>query len=176
MRYKIKDIGDEGVEIRVPITAAWLESECPDLEAKPGPTGLTLTGRLDRSGEDYLLRGDLRGELEMTCGRCLEPAKVEVDVPVAVSYVEKDEHQDEDDDEADDDDGDVLTFENGQIDLGPEIHDEILLALPIGPLCRPECAGICPVCGGNRNLNPCDCEEQQRVANSKLSTLKNLKV
>jgi uncharacterized protein len=173
MRYKIKDIGDEGVEICVPVTAAWLASECPDLDAKPGPAGLQLIGRLDPSGEDFLLRGDLRGELLTTCGRCLEPATVQLDSPVAVSYVEEDEAKT---DEAEEDDGDILSFSGGQIDLGPEIHDEILLALPIGPLCRPDCAGICPVCGGNRNLNPCDCEEQQRIANSKLSALKNIKV
>src|SRR5689334_5551405 len=104
MRYKIKDIGDEGVEIRVPVTAAWLESELPDLEARPAAAGLELTGRLEKSGEDYLLRGDLRGDLEMTCGRCLEPATVHIDAPVAVSYVETDEDSD---DEAEEDDGDI---------------------------------------------------------------------
>ena len=172
MRYKIKDIGDAGLEIQVPVTAAWLAEDCPDLEARPGDGGISLTARLESSGDDsYLLRGDLRGEVVMTCGRCLEPAAVQIDVPVTVSYVE--EHQGKD---ADEDDGDVLTFSGGEIDLGPEIHDEILLALPIGPLCRPDCAGICSVCGGNRNANPCSCEEQQRVANSKLSALKDLKV
>jgi len=109
----------------------------------------------------------------MTCGRCLEAATVHLDSPVAVSYVEEDEAKTDDSEE---DDGDILSFSGGVIDLGPEIHDEILLAVPIGPLCRPDCAGICPVCGGNRNLKPCDCEEQQRVANSKLSALKNIKV
>jgi uncharacterized protein len=173
MRYKIKDIGDEGVEIRVPVTAAWLQTECPDLEARPGESGLELTGRLERSGEDFLLRGDLRGDLLTTCGRCLEPATVHVDQPVAVSFVEEDEAKDDEDEE---DAGDVLSFSGGEIDLGPELRDEILLAMPIGPLCRPECGGICSVCGGNRNLTPCDCEEQQRIRNSKLSALKNIKV
>jgi uncharacterized protein len=46
----------------------------------------------------------------------------------------------------------------------------------MGPLCRPDCKGICSVCGGNRNIVACDCEEQQRLATSKLSALKNLKI
>jgi uncharacterized protein len=174
MRYKIKDIGDAGLEVQVPITAAWLSTECPGVEVEPGPGGVALRGRVERSGESYLLRGQLRGALVTPCSRCLEPAAVELDVPVVVSY----EEIDEDDDEAaaDDEDGDVRTFTGGEIDLGPELRDEILLAMPIGPLCRPDCAGICSVCGGNRNANPCDCEAKQRMASSKLSALKDLKI
>jgi uncharacterized protein len=174
MRYKTRDIGDEGLEIRVPVTASWLAEDCPGLDAVPAGDGLVLSGRIDKSGDSYLLRGDLRGTLETSCARCLEPARVELDVPVVVTYVEKDE--DEEDEESADDDAEVFSFTGGEIDLGPEIHDEILLALPIGPLCRAECAGICPVCGGNRNTKPCDCEEQQRMAQSKLSALKNVKI
>src|SRR4051812_37632789 len=173
MRYRIKDIGEAGLEIQVPITAPWLVTQCPGIEVEPGPTGVALTGRIDRSGESYLLRGQLRGALTTACSRCLEPATVELDVPLVVSYEERDE-----DDEAvtDDEDGDVRSFTGGEIDLAPELRDEILLAMPISPLCRPDCAGICSVCGGNRNANPCECEAKQRIANSKLSALKDLKI
>jgi uncharacterized protein len=174
MRYRTKDIGDSGLEVRVPITAAWLGTECPGLDIEPGPAGVALSGRIDPSGDSYLLRGDLRGALVTPCGRCLEPATIELNVPLVVSYVEKDE--DEEDEEADDEDGDVRSFSGGEIDLGPEIRDEIFLAMPIGPLCRPDCAGICSVCGGNRNVTPCDCEEKQRIASNKLSALKDLKI
>jgi uncharacterized protein len=177
MRYKTKDIGDAGLDILLPVTGEWLTAQCPDLEARPGEGGLTLRGRLERTGDSdsYLLRGDLRGALVMSCARCLEPAVVPLDVPVTVSYVETDEDAAEDE-VSEDDGGDVLTFSGGQIDLGPEIRDEILLAVPIGPVCKPDCAGMCFICGGNRNLVSCDCEEKQRLATSKLSALKNLKV
>jgi uncharacterized protein len=174
MRYRIKDIGDAGLEVQVPITAAWLATECPGVEVEPVPQGVALHGRIDKSGESYLLRGQLRGALGTACSRCLEPAAVELDVPVVVSYEETDEDGEES--AADDEDGDVRSFTGGEIDLGPELRDEILLALPIGPLCRPDCAGICSVCGGNRNANPCDCEAKQRMASSKLSALKDLKI
>jgi uncharacterized protein len=174
MRYRIKDIGDAGLEVQVPITAPWLETECPGIEVEPAPGGVALTGRIDRSGESYLLRGQLRGALITPCSRCLEPATVELDVPIVVSY----EESDEDTAEAagDDEEGGVRSFTGGLIDLGPELRDEILLAMPIGPLCRADCAGICSVCGGNRNASPCDCEAKQRMASSKLSALKDLKI
>lgn len=175
MKFKVKDIGDEGLEVRVPVTAAWLAAECPDLDARPADDGLTLAGRLEKSGDDFLLRGHLRGGLLTTCGRCLEPARVDVDTEVVVNYVEA-EDDDEDPFGDDDDGGDILTYHDGIIDLGGEIRDEVLLAIPIGPVCRPDCAGICPVCGGNRNTVPCDCVERQRQAQSKLSALKDFKV
>ena len=174
MRYRIKDIGDAGLELQVPVTAAWLATECPGVDIVPGPEGTTLSGRIDRSGESYLLRGDLRGQLVTPCGRCLEPATVDLDVPVIVSYEETDE--DEEADAEEEADGEVRAFSGGEIDLAPVLRDEILLAMPIGPLCNPDCAGICSVCGGNRNVKPCDCEAKQRMASSKLSALKDLKV
>jgi len=173
MRYRIKDIGEAGLEVQVPVTAAWLAKECPGVEIEPGPQGAALAGRIDQSGESYLLRGDLRGQLVTACSRCLEPATIDLDVPVIVSYEESDEDEEA---EADDADGEVRSFSGGEIDLGPELRDEILLAMPIGPLCRQDCAGICSVCGGNRNVTACDCEEKQRMASSKLSALKDLKI
>jgi uncharacterized metal-binding protein YceD (DUF177 family) len=174
MRYRTKDIGEGGLEVQVPITAAWLGTECPGVDGVPDGAGLTLKARLEESGDSYLLRGDLRGTLVTPCARCLEPAAVALDIPIIVSYEESDEE--EDDDADDDEEGEVRFFTGGEIDLGPELRDEIILAMPIGPLCRPDCAGICSVCGGNRNATPCDCEEKQRAAVTKLSALKDLKI
>ena len=158
MRYKTKDIGDEGLDICVAVTEAWLRAECPDLDMRPSHGGITLSGRLECAGEEYLLRGALRGGLLTQCVRCLEPATLVLDVPVTLTFVEREEPSGDEEDE----DGaeDVITFQDGVIDLGPEIRDELLLALPMGPLCREDCAGICPTCGANRNLTPCQCAER----------------
>jgi uncharacterized protein len=155
MRYKTKDIGDEGVDIRVAMTEAWLKAESPDVDMRPSEEGITFSGRLEPAGDEYLLRGVLRGGLVTQCVRCLEPATLAIDVPVTLTYVESEQLSGEEEDE--DDEEDVITFQDGVIDLGPELRDELLLALPMGPLCREDCAGICPTCGVNRNLTPCDC-------------------
>jgi uncharacterized protein len=174
MLFKIKDIGDEGLDVDLPLTATWLGEQCPDLGARLGADGLTLRGVLERSGDDVLLRGDLRGTLDTSCSRCLEPARVAIDIPLTVTFVERGAVGD-DDVEADDDD-DIVFFEGGEIDLGAELRDEILLAMPINPLCQEGCLGLCPVCGGNRNAVPCDCEERQRGATAKLSELGRIKL
>ncbi len=175
MLYKIKDIGEGGLDLRLPVTAAWLGLECADLGAKPGPKGLTLTARLDNSGDDFLLRGNLHGSLEMSCARCLEPAFHLLNVPVTVMFSEKPAPADDDDDD-DLEAVDVITFEGGVIDLGLELRDQILMATPLSVLCKEDCAGLCAVCGGNRNQEPCDCEAKQRAATSKLGALGNLKI
>ena len=172
MRFKINQIGDEGLALNVPVTAEWLAAACPDLEARPAASGITLRGRLTKSGSDYLLQGDIRGTLETTCGRCLEPAQLVIDAPLTVTFVPADA----DEAEEDDDDPDVVAFTGNEIDVGDELRDEILLAIPLSPLCAPTCRGLCPVCGGNRNATPCDCEERQRQGHSKLAALGRLKI
>jgi uncharacterized protein len=174
MLFKIKDIGDDGLDVVLPVTDAWLGEQCPDLGAKLGQDGLALRGVLERSGDDVLLRGDLRGTLEAPCGRCLEGARVSIDIPLTVTFVEKSGEATRGV-EVDDDD-DVVFFEGGELDLGAELRDEILLAMPINPVCKDGCLGLCSVCGGNRNNVPCDCEERQRGVTSKLSALGRIKL
>jgi uncharacterized protein len=173
MRYKIKDIGEAGIDVRADVTQAWLTAECPDLAANLSQAGVRLEGRLEPAGDGYLLRGNLRGALTVACARCLEPAPVAIDAPLTISFIEKPEGSagDEDEDQADD----VATFEYGVIDVGGPIRDEILLAVPMSAICREDCAGICPSCGRNRNLTPCDCEKRA-IDSSKLGALAKIKL
>ena len=173
MRYKTKDIGDEGLDICVAVTEAWLKAECPELDMRPSGEGITFRGRLEQAGDEYLLRGALRGGLLTQCVRCLEPAILEMDVPVTLTFVEREELSGEEEDE--DDEEDVIPFEDGVIDVGSEIRDELLLALPMGPLCREDCAGICPTCGANRNLTPCGCAKGP-AGGGKLGALAKVKL
>jgi len=172
MRYKTKDIGEGGIDVRVVVSEAWLAAECPDASFGVGQGGIRLEGRLEPAGDGYLFRGTLRGELLAPCARCLEPAPVQLEAPMAMSFLDLKGVQDEMDEEAQDD---VQTIEHGTIDLGPVIRDEILIAVPIGPVCREDCAGICPTCGRNRNLTPCDCAKQSPQT-SKLGALAKMKL
>lgn len=174
MRYKIKEIGEGGINLSVQVREAWLATECPDASLGLSEAGVQFEGRLEPVGEGYLLRGTLRGELTAPCARCLEPAPVHIEAPIAVTFVERDEPEISNDDDEDAQD-DVISFQHGVIDVGRPIRDEILLNVPMSPICRPDCAGICPVCGGNRNLTPCGCEKQS-LETSKLSGLAKIKL
>ncbi|MES1204551.1 MAG: DUF177 domain-containing protein [Pseudomonadota bacterium] len=175
MLVKIKEIGDNGLSLKLPVTAVWLAAECPGLDAKPGPGGLNVRGQLLETEGQIFLRGKLQGTLESTCSRCLESARLPIDVPLAVTFLPRDEDSDRhkgDDDAAEDDEEenlDVASYDGDEIDLSPEIRDQLLLSLPITPICREDCAGLCPVCGGNRNQVPCTCRVAESPARTPLA-------
>jgi uncharacterized protein len=154
MRFKINEIGDGGLPVNVSVTTEWLASACPDIDGRTAADGLTFRGQITPAGDDYLLRGELVGDLQMQCARCLEPALVHVDVPMTVTFVPAgtEDVEPESDDEGD---LDVVTFKGGEIDLSDELRDGLMLAIPFNPLCDEACRGLCPLCGGNRNIVPC---------------------
>jgi uncharacterized metal-binding protein YceD (DUF177 family) len=153
MRFKINDIGVDGVSVNVAVSAEWLAATCPDLGARPGPAGLDLRGYISVTGDDYLLRADLRGDLDTTCARCLEPARVHVDIPIVATYVAAGS---EEVPEEETEDSGLVTFTGNELDLSDQVRDELVLAIPFNPLCSEDCKGLCPLCGGNRNLVACN--------------------
>jgi DUF177 domain-containing protein len=71
------------------------------------------------------------------------------------------------------DDLEVDFYQADVLDVAGLLRSETDLALPMKPLCRPECRGLCPVCGGNRNLTECRCET--RVTDPRLAPLEALR-
>jgi uncharacterized protein len=175
MQFKVKDIGESGLDVDLAVTPAWLAEACAELELRPDQEGVRFKGRIEPTGQDFLLRGHLTGGLLLPCARCLEPARFELDVDVSVVYVERAGEDDVEDDDDAVDAPDVLFFEEGVIDLAPELRDEIMLAVPVSVVCREDCLGLCPICGGNRNLTPCDCAEKAQQSQSKFAALAKLK-
>lgn len=82
------------------------------------------------------------------CRRCSIPVYGVADVAVDERFVDHREPGDED----------AYLIENDFVDLAPMSHDAILLELPLAPLCREDCRGLCPFCGIDRNEADCDCE------------------
>ena len=67
---------------------------------------------------------------------------------------------DEGEHEVKDDDLNVSFYKDDQIDLGEVMREQFYLALPMKPLCREDCRGLCPVCGVNRNRESCTCQAE----------------
>ena len=63
-------------------------------------------------------------------------------------------------------------YKDDVIDLGEVMREQFFLALPMKPLCRPDCKGLCPICGANRNRQQCECREEW--VDPRLAGLKNL--
>ena len=103
---------------------------------------LELDLRLESVMEGVLVSGTVAGPLSGECGRCLEPVQDEivVDVQELYAYPASTSEDTTDEDELSRMDGDLL-------DLEPALRDAVVLALPLTPLCREDCQGLCATCG-----------------------------
>jgi uncharacterized protein len=115
-----------------------------DEERLPGPV-VVLDGRLDVLSDGVVVNGTVRATWAGECRRCLVPVGGPFEIPVQELYQVRVT------------DPDAFPLEHDQLDLRPMVREALLLDTPVAPLCRPDCAGICPVCGGDRNAVPCDC-------------------
>jgi len=119
---------------------------------------------------DVVVQGQLTATVPQTCGRCVEAFPARVNVRVDVRLLPRPATGDTMELGADDLDVDFYT--DDQVDLSRVVENETTLALPMKPLCREDCRGLCPVCGGNRNLAPCACPE--RAPDPRLAPLRDL--
>jgi len=116
----------------------------PDLELA-GPLNGDL--RLQRTNRGILVRGSITAPLRRTCARCLEPYVEEVEVPVDEEFLPTlDAQTGSAVATAPGEDGPRID-EHHEIDLAPIFRDELSLTEPMHPLCRPDCPGLCSVCG-----------------------------
>jgi uncharacterized protein len=95
---------------------------------------------------------------------------VPVQAAFDLRYLPQAENTGDDEEEVEEDDLASAFYRDDAIDLRQLIEEQFYLALPMKPLCRPECQGLCPQCGVNRNLETCDCQtrwEDPRMAGLK---------
>ena len=100
--------------------------------------------------DGVVVSGDISIPWATACRRCL--TEVSGIAVVDVDEVYQDDVVDQD----------AFTIEGDQIDLAPAVREYVLIEVPDAPLCREDCAGICPVCGADRNVAPCDCDTSVR--------------
>jgi uncharacterized protein len=131
---------------------------------------LDVNLRIERDGQDVFVTGELHAAVSQACGRCLEPSPGEVTAPVDVRLVPRPATADNVELAADD--LDVDFYDRDEIDIGALIEAETTLALPMKPLCREDCLGLCRVCGGNRNVVKCQCAD--RPPDPRMAALKDL--
>jgi uncharacterized protein len=116
------------------------------------PEGATveLDLRLESVMEGVLVTGTAHAPVTGECVRCLEPVGRELDAEFQemFSYPDADTRTARRDEAGDDaEDEDVLEIEDDLFDLEPVLRDAVVLALPLQPLCRDDCPGLCPQCG-----------------------------
>ncbi len=122
-----------------------------------------ITGNIvfTNAGQHIIARGSFSTVIELNCSRCLEglvtSVNIEVDEQLPINSVRSMLlAQTEDDDKLDVEDEEPL-FRDNIFDLSEYIRQQMLVEVPIKPLCNDLCKGLCPVCGTNLNEGACNC-------------------
>ena len=115
----------------------------PDLNLSEFMGTITVS----RTSEGLLFRGKFQAYVDATCSRCLSDFKHLLITDFTELYVFQSHAQE---------DSELIYPEDGQVDLEPIVREYLLLELPINPICKTDCQGLCPICGNNLNHDACD--------------------
>lgn len=121
------------------------------------------TALVTRTGQGLLVQVDLRAETPAECIRCLDAFSQELHPTFTELFAFQ---------RTATADTELIVPETGQLDLSPLVREYMLLDMPIKPICRPECKGLCPVCGENQNLKTCQHDNED--IDPRLAGLKSL--
>ncbi len=115
--------------------------------------------RLLRTHRGILVRAELNTEIELTCSRCLRSFRSPVTLKIEEEYISVVDIVSGTPLPTPEEPGAFVVDEHHVIDLTEAIRQYALLAAPMKPLCKEDCAGLCPVCGSNLNQESCRCSE-----------------
>jgi DUF177 domain-containing protein len=128
-----------------------------DAEAFRVEAPVRLAFDLVKDGTQFHLVGRVESTLALACGRCLEEIHLPLDLPFDLLYVPHQDPVAEAEVEVEDDDLTTAYYRDDEIDLGQLVLEQFYLAVPMKPLCRESCRGLCPECGTNLNTATCAC-------------------
>jgi uncharacterized protein len=178
VQLELKDIKSGGLEQEFSCEPKDFP-ELLELAAAEGPVfhgPISFSLRFQRSGQLVEVDGNFSAAVRLSCGRCLEPYIQALDESFALTFAPRPDSYDssvEVELEAEQL-GLVYYDENETLCLHDPLQEQLLLAIPISPLCREDCRGLCHECGEHLNEQQCDCVTKS--FNNKFSVLAELKL
>ncbi|MFZ5814255.1 MAG: YceD family protein [Bacillota bacterium] len=175
MRIEIADIKLEaGSHKRVPLE---LSLEPVEMGGQEVRFEHPFTGEAEiwNAGDRLLVRAELSGEATLVCSRCLAGFTEELEVAFEEEFIEAGAEEGRAEEDEEEESQRTVSFYTGdEIDLTEPLRENILLELPMKPLCDEACKGLCPTCGTNLNEGRCGCEGERDVVDPRLAALKDL--
>jgi uncharacterized protein len=162
LRVSVETLPQEGMDMTVDFPAAHfplLRQMTSEGECRFDGT-VSVSARLTHREQMVAVTGSAETAAGMRCGRCLGGYEASVSASFSLLYSPRPDTDTEARSEIVHVDGDELGlyfFDGDEIDLTDAVQEQILLSLPMQPLCREDCRGICPGCGADRNRETCSC-------------------
>ena len=125
---------------------------------------IEITGVVMNTGTGFRVRGVIHDERQFACDRCLEECHETQEIPFEEIFRQGEAEPL----------GDATPFTGDVIELDALVRDTLLTAQPLHSLCKPDCKGLCPVCGANLNHGECGCD--RFVPDPRLAMLKNFRL
>jgi uncharacterized protein len=153
--------GSPGARWKHDFTVALPKDEELDLA---GPVTGTIT--VTNTGQLLLVRGKMAAKARVECARCGETFEFAVAAPIEEEFSIRGPEGAPigPGDTIDVEEPAAAAFADNMLDLTELLRQQLLVSLPLTPLCRPDCKGICPDCGKNLNEGPCGCAEDRAAS------------
>ena len=153
---KTSEIDAAGKDYRFVLRSPWLRGVLEDHEATAASKDGVVAVRASKSGPDVVVHGSLDATVTVPCARCLDPVDVDVHSDVSVIYVPGSKVKDAEDSgkveyTLEDAEADTLPFDGETVVLDDLVRDEVLLGVPMIPLCSDDCPGMSPAPETNAN-------------------------
>jgi uncharacterized protein len=165
MRLNISDIPEDGLQqdIELPITVN--DNVNPDIAH--------VNLRVLKLGRKVLIEGSVKISASLTCSRCLKEFSHPLDMTFRDVYNPSEEIETEPDHELSNNELDLSFYSSDEIEISELVKEQVLLSVPMKPLCKLQCRGICPRCGKDLNMGTCQCKTEE--IDPRLAPLKRLK-
>ena len=155
MRIDVRELELRPLTLFGPLPESDLKLEASEVRIL-GQVTVRLTA--EKHGQQVRVRGKFAAELEVPCARCLEPVKVPLAAEFDQFYQSHEGHRLTGEIELQEKDTEIAFYFGDFIEVGDIIREQILLGVPMKPVCRQDCKGLCPHCGKNQNMDACNCQ------------------
>ncbi len=174
LKINVVTIPEEGRNFVFSGDGKWFQESFPDSgDIDFRLQKVDVTCQITKTSSTVFIRGSLSANLGIACSRCLEEVNLSVGGDFAYTLVPLTTETREDL-ELQAEDLEVSSYQGDFIDLAPIIYEQIILQIPIKPLCSEDCKGLCPHCGTNLNVASCNCNLE--IIDDRLAVLKNFKI
>ena len=170
MKLDVSHVPDWGLDVDVELDAR--EIDMSDTGAELGGD-VQLRGQVLKAGDEMVLAGKLLAAFNLVCSRCLKDFVQSVEFDVSATYIQTPETRKGVRTEANLDEDARIAFVDGEIDLVSGIREDLVLNIPVKPLCKKDCRGLCAQCGTDLNEGQCRCRKE--TVDPRLAALRDIR-
>jgi uncharacterized protein len=163
MEFKISELEQEPIEFDLQLPAGAIDyGEEAEQEGSLTASGLAEVLHEHRGPKDIVadirLRGKCAGTFQIPCARCVEPVATPVEAEFDLIFRPVGADSEGSERAISASETEIGYYLKDSLLLEDVLREQVLLALPVRTLCKPDCKGLCPRCGSNRNSQSCSCD------------------